>query len=63
MKLVWSDRALAQLERAFNTIAEENSAAAWQVYDRIQEAVQRLIDFPKIGKEGREPDTRRMGDY
>ena len=58
MKLAWSDRALAQLEHAVNTIAAENPAAAWRLFDRIEEAAERLLDFPKLGKEGREPDTR-----
>jgi toxin ParE1/3/4 len=60
VKLAWSERALAQLEHAVNTVAEENPAAAWRIYDRIQEKAQRLMEFPKMGTEGREPDTREL---
>lgn len=60
MKLFWSERAIHQLEHAVDTIAAENPAAAWWVYDRIVEKSQRLLEFPRMGKSGREPDTYEL---
>jgi plasmid stabilization system protein ParE len=47
VKLVWSPRALRQLEHALAYIAEENAPAAWRVYDRIVTHAERLAEFPE----------------
>jgi addiction module RelE/StbE family toxin len=57
MELVWDDEALADLEDIFNWIAQENPAAAKTVVDRLFSSTELLIDFPFMGRAGREPDT------
>jgi plasmid stabilization system protein ParE len=49
---------LRQLEHALDTIAQDNPAAAWRVYDRIVSHAQRLTEFPEIAPAGREAGTR-----
>jgi toxin ParE1/3/4 len=60
MKLLWSPRALRQLKTAVNTIAQDDPAAAWRVYDRILERAQELLGFPEMAPPGREPATRQL---
>ena len=60
MRLLWSERAIRQLEHAVDTIAADNPAAAWRVYDRIVEKSHRLLEFPRMGKSGREADTYEL---
>ena len=39
-------------------IAEHNPRAATAVIERIRSAAELLRDFPRLGREGREPGTR-----
>jgi toxin ParE1/3/4 len=60
VKLVWSPRALGQLEHALVYIAQEDRGAAWRVYDQIVEHAQRLTEFPEMAPVGREAGTREL---
>jgi addiction module RelE/StbE family toxin len=50
MRVSYSPRALAQLERIFADIAAENPIAAAAVVDRIEELVSLLSEHPHIGR-------------
>lgn len=58
MKLVFDDRALADLENIFHWIAAENPRAARAVVDRVFSSTELLVSFPLMGREGRDPGTR-----
>lgn len=68
MRVIWSERALERVEEIALFIARDNvdAAARWTI-DLFDEA-ERLADFPKSGKPGRDVKTvgiREMvfGDY
>lgn len=50
MELVWLDSALNDLVRVRSFIAEGNKEAAKRAADTIKNGVQKLIEFPEIGK-------------
>lgn len=58
MKLVFDDRALADLEGIFSWIAKDNPAAARAVVDRLFNSTELLASFPRIGRQGLVPGTR-----
>jgi addiction module RelE/StbE family toxin len=60
MRLVWSPRALAQLENAVSYIAQDDPSAAWRVYDRIVARVDQLLSLPELGPPGRIQGTREL---
>ena len=57
MKLVFDDRALADLERIYSWIAKDNPAAAKAVVERMFESVEHLASFPHMGHAGRDEGT------
>jgi addiction module RelE/StbE family toxin len=57
MKLVFDDRALADLEGIFEWIAKDNPAAAKAVVNRLFSSTELLTSFPFIGHAGRDPGT------
>jgi plasmid stabilization system protein ParE len=57
MKLVFDDLALSDLEDIFNWIANDNSAAAKAVVERIFSSVEHLAKFPHMGHAGRDAGT------
>ncbi len=57
MKLIWTKRALRQLENAQDYIAQDNPTAANEVATRIAEAAYLLLTQPKMGRKGRVTDT------
>jgi toxin ParE1/3/4 len=58
----WTGPANADFLRIVEWIKAENSAAvAARVGRRILDAIERLAEFPHMGKPGRSPDTRELG--
>jgi toxin ParE1/3/4 len=58
VKLVFDERAIADLENIFNWIAKGNPAVAKAVVERVSESVGLLTNFPDMGRVGRDPSTR-----
>ena len=59
-KIVWARPALEDLVSAGEYIAQENPAAARRMANRVQEAIEFLIDQPNIGRPGRLERTREL---
>jgi toxin ParE1/3/4 len=57
VKLVFHDRALADIEGIFNWIAQDRPAAARAVVDRLFSSAELLQSFPGIGRAGLAPGT------
>jgi addiction module RelE/StbE family toxin len=57
VKLVFDDRALADLEGIYNWISKDNPAAAKVVVERLFESTEHLATFPKMGHAGRDEGT------
>ena len=57
MKVKWAKRALAQLVKIEDYIAQENLKAAQEVAQNIADATKLLLENPKIGREGRVKNT------
>jgi len=60
MKLVWSPRALAQVENAVSYIAQDDPDAAWRVYERVSQRAEQLLSLPELGSPGRVQGTREL---
>jgi addiction module RelE/StbE family toxin len=60
MKIVWSRRAMRHLTHVRDYIAKDSPKAAQEVATRILEAVERLADYPNLGRPGRKPGTREL---
>ncbi len=60
MKLYWSHGAIEDLKHLRAYIARDNPFAAADVSERILEAVERLRQFPSMGRPGRVPSTREL---
>ncbi|MCY1740741.1 type II toxin-antitoxin system RelE/ParE family toxin [Ensifer sp. SL37] len=60
MRLVRRDSYAADLDRIVERIAENNPAAALDMWDDIESQVERLCDFPRSGRTGRMPGTREL---
>ena len=60
MKIVWTRRAGASLDREWTYIARDDPKAARRVAARIIEATQRLTEQPNMGRPGRVPGTREL---
>jgi toxin ParE1/3/4 len=52
--------ALGDLQEAGEFIAEDNLEAARKMAERVQEAVENLIEHPNLGRPGRVPGTREL---
>lgn len=48
------------MDRAYDYVARENAGAAERLIETIYSATLKLKDYPHIGKEGREPETREL---
>ena len=57
MKLVFDDRALADLEGIYHWIANDSPAAAKAVVERVFASVEHLAAFPLMGHAGRDDGT------
>ena len=60
MKLLWSNRALADLERIRHYIMLNNPKAAEPTADRIEAATTRLRQFPSSGRPSDIASTREI---
>jgi toxin ParE1/3/4 len=60
MRILWLDRAEADIDELFVYLLERNPRAAGRVYDAIREQVGRLADEPRLGRPGRVADTREL---
>ena len=60
MKLRWTRRALADLDRVAATIAMDKSMEATDFGTSISDSVSRLQDFPLLGRTGAYQDTREL---
>lgn len=68
MRIIWSDRALERVEEIAAYIEQDDPAAAARWVEELFTAVDRLGDFPEIGKPGRDvvtPGIRELviGDF
>ncbi|MCF8477961.1 MAG: type II toxin-antitoxin system RelE/ParE family toxin [Pseudolabrys sp.] len=57
MKLVFDEKALADLEGIYNWIAQNNPAAARAVVERLFESTEHMATFPQMGHAGRDEGT------
>ncbi|HKZ78197.1 MAG TPA: type II toxin-antitoxin system RelE/ParE family toxin [Pyrinomonadaceae bacterium] len=60
MKLVWTREAVRDLVEARSYVEPDNPKAAAELSRRIVNAVERLIENPKVGREGRLHSTREL---
>ena len=60
MRLVRRDSYAGDLDRIVERIAENNPAAALDMWDDIENQVEQLCDFPRSGRTGRMPGTREL---
>ena len=59
-RLVYPRRYARQLEDIYERIAADNPAAAPRIIERIRIAVERLREFPALGRPGRVEGTREL---
>ena len=57
MKLVFDDRALADLEGVYDWIAKDNPSAAKAVVERMFASIEHLAAHPRMGHAGRDAGT------
>jgi len=60
LRIDYAARYFRRLEDARERIAEDNPAAAARLVERIQTTVERLRDFPALGRPGRVSGTREL---
>ena len=60
MRILWTRRASAQLEAAYEFISDDNLSAAEKQLDMIKQAVEQLVNFPEMGRPGRVYGTREL---
>lgn len=58
MKLRWTRRALVDFEQAHDHIAQDNPEVARQIAQRLLDATETLIEYPRIGRVGEDEDSR-----
>jgi toxin ParE1/3/4 len=60
MRILWLDRAEADLDELFEYLLERDPQAARRVATAIREQVSRLADQPGLGRPGRVAGTREL---
>jgi toxin ParE1/3/4 len=60
MRVRFTRRALANVDRIFRYIARENPSAATRVVGRIEELVAGLADIPELGEAAGMPRIRKL---
>lgn len=60
MKIIWTRLALEDLDNAYEYIAAKNPNAAMDTIDRIENAIERLLKYPQMGRVGLIPGTREL---
>lgn len=68
MRVIWSDRALERVEEIAGYIEEDSPPAAVRWVEELFAEVEKLADFPEMGKPGRDvatPGIRELvlGDF
>ena len=58
MRISYDDRALSDIAKIYRWIAYERPAIAGKVVWRLYASIERLTDFPDIGRPGKDPGTR-----
>jgi len=58
MQIIWDDRAVRDLQEIRAFIAADRPAAAGHVAEQIKSSIQRLSEFPLMGRQTRYPDIR-----
>ena len=59
-RLEFSARAISNMVNIEGHIAADNPVAARKVVDTIMDSCKRLLVFPMLGREGRNPGTREL---
>jgi addiction module RelE/StbE family toxin len=60
VKIVWSPRAIEHLAQLRADIARDNPKAANQIAAQLLQAVERLTEWPSLGRPGRGAGTREL---
>ena len=60
MRVVWTEPAARALENIQDYIARDNRRAAWEVAQRVRQAVNQLEEYPKMGRTGRVRGTLEL---
>jgi toxin ParE1/3/4 len=60
LQIIWTKRALAQIESGFEFVAADNLSAAKRQDEMIVRAIQQLVSFPELGRVGRVGGTREL---
>ena len=60
MSINWSTLANNDLEEIIDYILEQNASSAFTVYETIKQAVEKLPDYPRMGRIGRVRGTREL---
>lgn len=60
LNLLWTDTAIVHLESAWNYIAADAPPYADAQLSRILDAVERIAQFPELGRTGRIRGTREL---
>jgi toxin ParE1/3/4 len=60
VKVLWTQSAVGHLQSAFEYLNAENPRAAAESVERILSAVERVKQFPNMGRPGRVEDTREL---
>lgn len=60
MKLLWTERALAEIDEAFAYVAADSPTAAARLALLIETKASLLIDQPSMGRPGRVDGTREF---
>jgi len=60
LKILWLEKAVVDLEEAYEFILYDNPSAAAGEVEKVLKSVERLCDNPAMGKAGRVPKTREL---
>lgn len=60
MEIKWLKKALHNLDKEAEYIAQDNPQVAIQVIQRIKENIELLVDNPSLGRPGRIDGTREL---
>jgi addiction module RelE/StbE family toxin len=60
VKLRWTDGAVEDLRSAHDYLEAENPRLAWEGVARVMSAVERLEQFPHMGRPGRVEGSREL---
>ncbi|WP_232071082.1 type II toxin-antitoxin system RelE/ParE family toxin [Paraburkholderia pallida] len=60
MKIEWNQHALDDRDGNMEYVGHDSPAVAIELDDEIERQVDALIDYPRMGRPGRMPDTREL---